>query len=301
MNLNNIRKQKTENKDSGLWKYAAVSVIVHLLIFSAAALDFNFASEKTDLRKSSMNVAIVEKAPESKQEKNAPDKKSGKNIEARKKSVTEKKPETEKKAETEKIKETEQREFKDKKPLVSGKKKRLPEPEKTVKKEKQPKKDNQVSNKQKAEPQASETGKEQKEVNDNSRVTEDIEQFRKDIQKESANSDDNGFFSDLSQGAKLEKKIEIYSYKIASEVEKKWALPSEVANSGEDLETAVVFTVTPEGRISNIWFDKKSGNNYFDESVFRAVHRAAPFSPYPEGIDRDFVTIGLRFTPKGLK
>lgn|GEM_PF-6166701 len=287
--MNNRKKQKTENKGTGFWKYAAASIIVHLLLFSAAALDFNFGSKKIDLKRSSMNVAILEKAPEAKQENRDPGKKSGKNIETKKKPVTEKKPKTD------------QREFEDKKPLVSGKKKRLPELNKNLKKEKQPKIDNQKNNNQKAETQTIESAEAQNDLNDNTRVIEDIEQFRKEIEKESAQSDDNGFFSDLSQGAKLEKKIEIYSYKIAGEVERKWALPSEVANSGERLETSIVFTVTPEGRISNIWFDKKSGNNYFDESVYRAVHRAAPFSPYPEGVDRDLVTIGLRFTPKGLQ
>jgi len=57
----------------------------------------------------------------------------------------------------------------------------------------------------------------------------------------------------------------------------------------------------PNGEIKDIWFDKRSGNSYFDESVQKAVMKSNPVRPHPPEVKRPFVDVGLRFTPEGIK
>lgn len=66
-------------------------------------------------------------------------------------------------------------------------------------------------------------------------------------------------FQILKKGSEKSDKINIYRYKIAFEVEKKWALPEELINKEDMLETSIVFTVLKNGTIGSIWFDSKSG------------------------------------------
>jgi colicin import membrane protein len=59
--------------------------------------------------------------------------------------------------------------------------------------------------------------------------------------------------------------------------------------------------VMPDGEIRDIWFDKRSGNAYLDESARRAIMKSNPVIPHPEGLSKPFITVGMRFTPEGLK
>ncbi len=98
--------------------------------------------------------------------------------------------------------------------------------------------------------------------------------------------------------------IDIYRMEIAWRVQKNWAFPDRLAgssSSGDDLVVELAFTVMPNGEIRDVWFDKRSGNRYLDESAKRAVLKANPVGPFPKGITRPVITVGLRFTPEGVK
>ena len=88
---------------------------------------------------------------------------------------------------------------------------------------------------------------------------------------------------------------------IASIVQKHWAFAESLAGNATDLSASVAFTVMPNGEIRDIWFDKHSGNNYLDESARNAIIKSNPLPPHPEGLNKPFITIGLRFTPQGIR
>ena len=95
--------------------------------------------------------------------------------------------------------------------------------------------------------------------------------------------------------------IDIYRVEIAFQIQKNWAFSQSLAGSGKELSAEIVFRVMPDGEIRDIWFDKRSGNAYLDESARRAIMKTNPVSPHPEGLDKPFIPVGLRFTPEGIR
>jgi len=95
--------------------------------------------------------------------------------------------------------------------------------------------------------------------------------------------------------------IDIYRVEIAFQIQKNWAFSQSLAGGGNDLSAEIVFRVMPDGEIRDIWFDKRSGNAYLDESARRAIMKTNPVSPHPEGLSKPFIPVGLRFTPEGIR
>ncbi len=111
-----------------------------------------------------------------------------------------------------------------------------------------------------------------------------------------------GLVGDNTKGIRKELElIDIYRMEIAWRVQKNWAFPESLAGSKKDLVVELAFTVLPNGQIRDVWFDKRSGNRYLDESAKRAVLKSNPVGPYPEGITKSIITVGLRFTPEGVR
>ena len=94
---------------------------------------------------------------------------------------------------------------------------------------------------------------------------------------------------------------EIYKVEVAYQVERHWAFSQQLAGDNKALQALIVFRVLPNGDITDIRFTQKSGNSHFDDSVYKAVVKANPVSPHPDGIRRAYVTVPLRFTPEGLR
>ncbi len=95
--------------------------------------------------------------------------------------------------------------------------------------------------------------------------------------------------------------IDIYRVEVAFQIQKNWAFSQSLAGSGQDLTAEIVFRVMPDGEIRDIWFDKRSGNAYLDESARRAIMKTNPVQPHPEGLNKPFIPVGLRFTPEGIR
>jgi len=93
---------------------------------------------------------------------------------------------------------------------------------------------------------------------------------------------------------------DMYRLEVAYAVNKNWVFSESLAGGRGELVAEVAFTVLPNGRIKDLWFDRKSGNSYLDESARRAIMKAEPFPPHPKGVRRPYITVGLRFTPKGV-
>jgi colicin import membrane protein len=95
--------------------------------------------------------------------------------------------------------------------------------------------------------------------------------------------------------------INIYTAEIAFQVEKNWAFSQSLAGSQKALTGKISFLVMPDGEIRDIWFDKRSGNTYLDESIRRAIMKTNPVSPHPAGLSKPFIRVRIRYTPKGVK
>lgn len=94
--------------------------------------------------------------------------------------------------------------------------------------------------------------------------------------------------------------IDIYRIEIAYQIQKNWAFSEQLVGGQKNLEAYLALKVMPNGEIKDIWFDKRSGNSYFDESAKKAIMKSNPVRPHPPGVKKSFVDIGLRFTPEGI-
>lgn len=100
---------------------------------------------------------------------------------------------------------------------------------------------------------------------------------------------------------KVLEQIDLYKLEIAYHIEKKWAFSEHLTGDRTDLEAVLVIKIMPNGEIHDIWFEKKSGNSYFDDSVYKAIKKSNPLPPLPKGYQRPFYNLGLVFTPSGLR
>ncbi|MBC2696116.1 MAG: hypothetical protein HF982_12760 [Desulfobacteraceae bacterium] len=105
----------------------------------------------------------------------------------------------------------------------------------------------------------------------------------------------------LTTGHLSLKPIDIYKAEIPYYIEKNWAFSEQFTGGDTDLVARVVIKIIQNGKIKDIWFEKKSGNNYFDESVFKAVKKSDPLPELPKEYLKPYYNLGLRFTPSGLE
>lgn len=102
-------------------------------------------------------------------------------------------------------------------------------------------------------------------------------------------------------GARVQESILIYQAEIQYQIQKNWAFSQQLAGDHTQLEAVLAIKVLRNGEIEDIWFDKKSGNAYLDESAYKALVKSNPLPPLPNDYMRPYYKIGLRFGPKGLK
>ncbi|MEA3415258.1 MAG: energy transducer TonB [Thermodesulfobacteriota bacterium] len=95
--------------------------------------------------------------------------------------------------------------------------------------------------------------------------------------------------------------IDIYRAQISYYIEKNWAFSKQLAGERIDLAAVVVIRIMRNGEIKDVWFEKKSGNTYFDESAYKAVMKSNPLPMLPKGYLRPYYNLGLIFTPSGLR
>lgn len=95
--------------------------------------------------------------------------------------------------------------------------------------------------------------------------------------------------------------MDIYRAEIPYRIQENWAFSSQLAGNSRHLEAVLVVKIMPAGEIADIWFEKRSGNRYLDESAYKAVQKSSPLPPLPLGYRRPFYNLGLIFTPEGVK
>ena len=102
----------------------------------------------------------------------------------------------------------------------------------------------------------------------------------------------------LTTGYLSLKPIDIYKAEIPYHIKKNWAFSEQLAGEHIDLEVKIVIKIMANGDITDIWFEKRSGNSYLDESAHKAIKKSSPLPPLPKG--HDFYHCLLGFTPKGV-
>jgi TonB family protein len=95
--------------------------------------------------------------------------------------------------------------------------------------------------------------------------------------------------------------IRIYQAEISYQVQKNWAYSEQLAGADKNLEVLIGIRIAPDGRITDTWFDQRSGSRHLDESAQRAITKASPLPPLPKGLFTGDYTVGLRFGPEGVK
>ncbi len=90
----------------------------------------------------------------------------------------------------------------------------------------------------------------------------------------------------------------IYGQQLAYHIQQNWAFSPSLAGGRRDLLSILRIRILSDGHIAEIDFERRSGNNYLDESAYRAVMKSDPLPPPPGGASE--YTVGLRFTPDGL-
>ncbi|PLX54080.1 MAG: hypothetical protein C0611_01915 [Desulfobacteraceae bacterium] len=94
--------------------------------------------------------------------------------------------------------------------------------------------------------------------------------------------------------------IDIYMIEIQYRIQKNWSFTAQLAGGRTDLEAWPAIKVMPNGEIKDVWFDKRSGNSYFDEQAKKAILKSNPLPPLPKGYWRPYFEVGFRFTASGL-
>jgi len=93
----------------------------------------------------------------------------------------------------------------------------------------------------------------------------------------------------------LELKHKAYFSLIRDRVQANWIYPERFDN--EKVSVIVSIRIGRDGTLLKSWVEKGSGNRQFDESLLKAVRKAAPFPPLPEDFGEDALETGLRFCP----
>lgn len=102
-------------------------------------------------------------------------------------------------------------------------------------------------------------------------------------------------------GGAVLSRIQNYRIEAAIAVGQSWAFSQQLAGVNEQLETLISFRILPNGEITDIKIVQASGNRYLDESALRAVKKASPVAPHPEGLSRPYIEVGVRATPAGFR
>ena len=95
--------------------------------------------------------------------------------------------------------------------------------------------------------------------------------------------------------------MDIYNAEIWHRIQKQWAFSNQLAQGKTNLEATIVAKIMKTGEIRDLWFEERSGNSFFDDSVLRAIKKASPLPPLPEGYAYPYYDVGFRFNLSELQ
>ena len=74
-------------------------------------------------------------------------------------------------------------------------------------------------------------------------------------------------------------------------------LPENIPKEKTNLETVIVIIIERDGKIQKAWFEKKSGNNLYDQMAMQAIKKAEPLPSISKEFSDNTFEIGIRFYP----
>lgn len=95
-------------------------------------------------------------------------------------------------------------------------------------------------------------------------------------------------------GAEMDQRMASYYAAVWAKIKGQWSLPKDIL-SKDSLEAVIQARILRNGAVSDVSFEKKSGNRFFDDSAMKAVRKASPLPPLPEWIRDSSIEIGIRF------
>jgi len=129
-----------------------------------------------------------------------------------------------------------------------------------------------------------------------------LERVKSRVQSQESVARDNPEFSEEAKGSGPTTKGEavgeggggavrglefiLYTQRLQRRVQESWI----VTEKKPGLTASVSFKIQPDGEVQDVELMKSSGDGAFDQSVLRAVRKAAPFPPPPQSYAQEFAT-----------
>ncbi len=126
-------------------------------------------------------------------------------------------------------------------------------------------------------------------------VLQAIDQLKKEVEGEAGVVVSSGGASQAQISQRNLELLDIYNAEIWHQITKNWAFSQEMAGGHTDLEAVIIVKIMRDGEIRDVWFEKRSGNSYFDDSAHKAVKKSNPLPSLPEGFLKPFYEVGFRF------
>jgi TonB family protein len=92
-------------------------------------------------------------------------------------------------------------------------------------------------------------------------------------------------------------KVNEYYRLIWRKIKDQWTVPEDVHKEMAGLETIIVLKINKDGKVQEMWYEKRSGNPQYDQTAWQAIKKAEPFSPFPKEFGDDTFEIAIRFRP----
>jgi len=100
-------------------------------------------------------------------------------------------------------------------------------------------------------------------------------------------------------GGTTDLRFSLYYQAIWTKIQQAWILPP--YDKKGQLEAIVVISISRDGKILNMDFEKRSGDENLDNSVVRAIRKADPLPPLPNDFKENVLEVGIRFIPDEKK
>lgn len=92
-----------------------------------------------------------------------------------------------------------------------------------------------------------------------------------------------------------------YFRQLDERIRENWIVPSVGRGDAGNRIVQILITIEKDGNVTNVRMEKSSGNQFFDDSVLRAIAKASPLPVPPEQLRgaEDHYDIGFRFYESG--
>jgi TonB family protein len=90
---------------------------------------------------------------------------------------------------------------------------------------------------------------------------------------------------------------QVHANMVQAKIKQDWALPQNFPRGKNPLAAVIVIIIERDGRVQKSWFEKKSGNDAYDQMAMRAIKKAEPLPPFLKGMTGNTVVVGIRFGP----